>query len=645
VISSRVTFVPSGIASLAVLLAMAPVVPATGQEDPARLVYLLQYIAADYGRAVQEGRVANEFEHQELIGLSRRILEEYRALRGPRASESIVSGAGRLERVIRERRPWDQVRALARDLVARLSAELGIRAAPSRLPDLARGRELYDSDCAPCHGARGDGDGWAAPGQEPPPASFRDGVYMNLVSPHQVTGATRFGVPGTAMPSYGGAYGESDLWDVAFFAMTLRGDFDPRPPASPSTISLDDLARSTNEELIERGRASGTPVDLGSIDFLRENLPAAGETSQPATVATAPGDAVDGLELALRLESVFAQVAERVFPSVAGITLYRRTASSGPKGPPGGKKMEAWQQAGQETDPYPGFRRIRSGSGVFVTDDGFLLTSARLLAGEGGRRDGDIIDVELQDNQHARARLIGLEPAVDLAVLKTEAPIAVRPARLGDSDAVRVGQWAIAVGDPPGVEKTFSPGTIAARPERDCYQENRTSTLLQTSIRVGPESLGGPLVNIRGEVIGIAVPQGQGPSAAGPADAVHALPINLAMTIYEALKVKESKQSPWLGFSVLDLTADVARTLPKAPLTGIYIEDVFEPSPAARAGIRVGDVLTAMDGNRIFAVPDFQKWIYLLGIGHAVRLELVRGGGVLERTLTIEQRPPTTPTR
>jgi S1-C subfamily serine protease len=151
---------------------------------------------------------------------------------------------------------------------------------------------------------------------------------------------------------------------------------------------------------------------------------------------------------------------------------------------------------------------------------------------------------------------------------------------------------------------------------------------------------GGPLVNIRGEVIGLTIPgdAGAAPIASGGRP-VNALPINLAMTIYRALKVKESERSPWIGISVLELGAALRARIKSPPLTGIYIDDVFDPSPASRAGIRVGDVLTWMDDQPMLGVSDFQTWLYLLGIDRSVTLEIVRGGTKLRKQLTIEQRP------
>src|SRR5262249_19141958 len=159
----------------------------------------------------------------------------------------------------------------------------------------------------------------------------------------------------------------------------------------------------------------------------------------------------------------------------------------------------------------------------------------------------------------------------------------------GDSERVQIGQWAIALGNPPGAARTFATGTIAGIPERTCYQEHLTSTLIQSSIAIEPEGFGGPLVDLQGRVVGVTVPTAALPTVRGMGmvGPVRALPINLAMNVYRALAVKESQTSPWLGISVLDLSANLRRRVGPAPPAGIYIDDVFEPSPAAKAGIRV----------------------------------------------------------
>jgi len=594
---------------------------------PDQLVFLLEYIGADYGAAVRDGKVVDALEHQEMVEFSRIVAEQY-----PRVghSDPTMAGLTTLRKLIRDLRPWAEVRAHGLALASRMAEELGVAPRLDAAPDPVHGRGLYEQACAACHGTSGGGDGPAAAGMKPPPSSFRE-PRMNLLRPSQVHAATRYGVEGTPMPSFAGGFTSQQIWDIAFYVMTLRQGFDPRPPGAPIPVSLDDLAGSSNQELLARLRALRPETAASDLDFYRLQPPppsAAGQASGPG--AAEPPD----LGAALLLEHAFGRVAERVFPSVVGLSFYVRD----PAGP--SAHGTGWREGGAADSSYPGYRLARTGSGFFASDDGYILSCHHLVVDPRTGELPEIVDVELDGNRHVRGRVIGVEPTVNLAVLKAEVPIRTPAALPGDPEGVRVGQWAIAMGDPPGVDRTFVPGTISSRPERDCYQEERTSTLLQTSLRIPKESFGGPLVNIRAEVVGITMPRTQTPLATETEPgAVFALPIHLAMTLYEAIKVKESRLSPWLGISVLELTSKLRRTLRSTPLTGVYIDDVFDPSPASRAGIRVGDILSAIDGNRLFAVPDFQKWLYLMGTGKTVSLEIYRDGEILRNQVTIEERP------
>jgi serine protease Do len=610
--------------------------PAAGVEKvpPERLVFLLEYVGADYENAVQDGRIVDRFEHDELTDFSRIVAEQY-ALAGK--SEKTSAGLARLRALIRDLQPFKEVRVLSLSLADRVSEELGGGDRIAIPPDLSRGHGLYLENCAVCHGSTGGGDGPAAPDLRPPPTSFRD-VRMNLVRPRQIHAATMFGVDRTAMPSFEGGLTPQQIWDISFYVMTLRQDFDPHPSSSNGELSLQNLASSSNEEILamlRRARAEATARD---VDYARLYPP--GGVPTPSHAGGEPGVEDAGsepgsdIQAAILLENAFARVAERVFPSVVGLSFYVRDASRPAVHPPG------WREAPDAAPSYPGYRLLRRGSGFFISDDGTILSCNHLLVDPKTGGPAEIIDVEMDRNRHARARVIGLEPTVNLAVLKAETPLRTPPAVLGDSEHVRVGQWAIALADPPGVERGFLPGTISARPERDCYQEQRTATLLQTSLRISPESFGGPLVDIRGGVIGITVPAVSAPGTeAAASSAALALPIHLVMTLLGPLQEKESRRSPWLGISVLDLAAVRHMKLKSPPLTGLFIDDVFEPSPASKAGIRVGDILTEMDGNRLFAVPDFQRWLYLLGIGKEVSLVIYRDGKVLRPRVTIEERP------
>ena len=604
---------------------------------PDELVFRLQYVGSDYGAAVQSGRVVDAAEYDELLALSKQSVERYAELRprGPARADLM-----RLGDLISARASWETVRSVSRNLASRVGDELDVVPFPLESPDLESGRELYRESCAPCHGVVGAGDGWAAPSMTPRPTSFREPL-MAMRSPHEVYGAARFGNPGTAMPTYGEGLRPRELWDIAFFIMTLRDGFDATPPVEIVPLSLKEIAAQSDEELLKRLRTSRPGAQARELDYYRSGFRRTG--GAPAPTPSMPAD--DGASVAETLERTFAHVAEGIFPTVVGVSVYQKRSEPGAPRPSGAPR-EGWTVGDPEDALYPGYRRVRSGTGFLVAADGDVLTFAGAIALPGSSPASNLIDVELPGNIHCRARLIGLEPTIDLAVLGIVAPVPVRAAVLGDSDTVRIGHWAIAVGDPPGPEKYFVPGTIGARPERECYQEHRTKTLLQSSAAMETGGFGGPLVNIRGEVVGLTIPgdAGAAPIASGGRP-VDALPINLAMTIYRALKVKESERSPWIGISVLELGAALRARIKSPPLTGIYIDDVFDPSPASRAGIRVGDVLTKMDDQPILGVSDFQTWLYLLGIDRSVTLEIVRSGTKLRKQLTIEARPGSALTR
>jgi len=649
---------------LAILLAMPAALIAQPPEAPRpvapeRLVYLLQYIAVDYGAAVQDGAVVNAFEYREMQQFSELLVERFDDLKARGASEEIRSGLLQLQEEIRATAPWTEVRELASDLAGRLVSELELIALPAAPPDIERGRRFYGRICATCHGESGRGDGRSAPGTNPPPTAF-DASRMNLVSPHQLYGAIRFGIEGTAMPAYEGHLDPDRIWDIAFFLMTLRSGFDPREPEHELSLTLASLASHSNEDLLALARESGADVDPTHIDHYRQ-FPGSLDHSvgrpervaepapSPAGSRPASSPASDELRVALQLQDAFAGVAEQTAPSVVGVTGFVRDAEgNAPARPSGGK----WREGPPDDRRYPGFRRARSGSGFLVSDDGYILTARHLLVDASGKA-VDVVDIERADGRHQVARIVGSEATIDLGVLKLEELRPgdlreLRPVRIGDSSAVRVGHWAIALGNPAGPGTTFAVGTVSSRAERQCYQEELSATLMQASLGVPVGGYGGPLTNIEGAVVGMMIP---GPSAdlaapATPSPAFSfALPIDLAMAIYEPLKVKESRKSPWLGISVLERRAvRQGRGKPspggvRLPPGGIYIDDVFEPSPAAAADLRIGDLLLSIDGNRIFSVGDFQKWLYLSGIGRTIALEIFRDGAKLEKRITVEERP------
>jgi S1-C subfamily serine protease/mono/diheme cytochrome c family protein len=643
--------------------------------EPEQAVFLLQYIAVDYGAAVHDGAIVNPFEYAEMGSFSQLLVDRSDELRERGASEEILSDLRRLRAMIAATRPWSEVQELANDLAEALVTQLDLIALPTAAPDLDRGRKSYEQLCASCHGATGEGDGPAAPGMDPPPTSFSD-ARMQLVSPHHLYGAIQLGIQGTAMASFRSELDASTVWDIAFFLMTLRSDFAPRAPERELPLTRADLARSSNHALLARVRAAGVEVDLSHIDHYRASPGSLRRTLRPredlaprkrpsSAPMSAPAQGPD-LQVALRLQDAFAEVASQAVSSVVGVTgLIRRTDGDAPE--PGSDG--SWR-GGEEERLYPGFRSARSGSGFLVSDDGYILTTHHLLTDDAGEL-VDAVDIELHDGRHEIARIVGTEPTIKLGILKLEQLPGrtlpeLRPARIGTSESVRVGHWAIALGNPAGPGTSFAVGTLSSRPERQCYQEELTATLMQASLGIPVGGYGGPLTNIEGEVVGVMVP---GPGSEFPElvrtsrSLEFALPIDLAVAIYEPLKLRESRKSPWLGFSVLELgavrlrqpeanpggespaTGSVSRRRLRSslgsqyPRLGVYIDDVFEPSPAAAADVRIGDTLLSIDGNVLVSVGDFQKWLYLSGIGRTIELEIYRDGQTLEKRVTVEERP------
>jgi S1-C subfamily serine protease/mono/diheme cytochrome c family protein len=615
--------------------------------DADKIVFLLQYIGADYGSAVNDGRVIDAFEYREMVDFSRSVLDRCASSRS--VSSTSIDDARRLQEAIRNLRGWPEIREMAADLSSRISRELGLRAYPPGSPDLARGAALYATDCAPCHGPAGGGDGWATE-MDPPATSFRD-ARTNLISPHQVFNASLFGIDGTAMPSYAVSRSEQELWDVAFHVLTLREGISMETPDPGMPVDLVTLSRLSNEELLVLLRSERPGVEAAAVDYYRLHPPPLGLRALAASSRDPVAPSGDSppvtelgpdLETAVRLENTFARVAESADPALVGIATYARV-NGGPQSRAG---EPHWRQAAAEDQRYPGYRRIGGGTGFFVTEDGYILSCRHLLIDPETKDVAALVAVELHTQQFERARVVAVEPTINLAVLKIEASSPTRPVEIADADGVRIGHWVIAAGNPPGAERSFVTGTIAARPVRDCYQAERRATLFQTSFQVPAGSYGGPLLDIRGRTIGISTPRDGGvepvESSFAPA---FGLPIDLAMTLFDPLRVRESRQSPWLGFSVLGLSREIRRRLPSSPLTGIYIDDVFEPSPASAAGIRVGDVLTRIDDIRMLSAHAFQKTLYLKGIGREVELLIYRDGETSSHRVVIQQRPEAATTR
>lgn len=304
------------------------------------------------------------------------------------------------------------------------------------------------------------------------------------------------------------------------------------------------------------------------------------------------------------------------------------------------------------TSDYPGFRLHAACSGFVVEASGEILTCNHALRLADGALP-DLLEIETFDNSRLLGEIVGAEPTVNLAIVQATVfpnghskQLPVLP--WGDSEGMAPGEYVLAFGDPAGPERFLQFGAFIAQPNRDCYQDLLSAFYMQVGLVAHPEAYGGPLVNTRGEVIGILAPrqvtEGRW-QASARLGVEFGLPSKIVTGLHESIRMARSFRSPWLGMAVMSRAEfanlrglEAFTALPK-PRSGILIENVFAPGPASGAGIQPGDFLVTFGQTRVFTPVDFQRALYLAGIGAKVELELWRDGTTLHRELLVEQRP------
>jgi serine protease Do len=363
--------------------------------------------------------------------------------------------------------------------------------------------------------------------------------------------------------------------------------------------------------------------------------------------ASTPQDAAATSAAVAQLQSLsdaFATVAARVRPSVVYITARQaprtvaqrnqRSAPLMPGLPPELRRF--FEMPGGPDDAQPRSGRS-SGSGFLVSADGFVLTNAHVVDS------ATQVTVRLLDRREFPARVVGTDPATDVAVLKIEAT-GLTPAPLGDSDAARVGEWVLAVGNPLGENLTFTvtQGIISAK-GRSLNLPNRSQSsiqdFIQTDAAINPGNSGGPLVNVRGEVIGIngAIASPTGFSAGYG----FAVPINLARAVMSQIRTNGRVERAALGVLVRDATTDDAAYVGLSDNRGVLVQDFgSDDSPARRAGLQPGDVIISVGGRQVDYVAQLQEAIAFRKPGETVEVEVARKGGQRARIQVPLQRVP-----
>src|SRR5216110_3037673 len=333
---------------------------------------------------------------------------------------------------------------------------------------------------------------------------------------------------------------------------------------------------------------------------------------------------VDPRALLHALEEAFTTAADRVTPAVVNVSAVPRKQSAE-------ETPERFREFfGEEF--YERFFRRRpreearaSGSGVLVDPRGYVLTNNHVI------ENAQDITVRLSDGRKFTAKLVGRDPKTDLAVLKVEAPSPLPAAELGDSDHLRVGQWAIAIGNPFGLDRTVTVGIVSAT-ARNRVGVATYENFIQTDASINPGNSGGPLLNLDGKVIGIntaIVAAGQGIG--------FSIPINQAKEVMRQLIASGRVVRGWLGIAIQDVTDELAGTF--GVKEGVLVAEVMKGGPAEAAGVRQGDVIVELNGAPIKEVPELQRRVAAVAPGQPVRLKLIRERKPVTLAVTVSEMP------
>ena len=255
------------------------------------------------------------------------------------------------------------------------------------------------------------------------------------------------------------------------------------------------------------------------------------------------------------------------------------------------------------------------GSGFIISPDGYVMTNNHVVA------DADEIVVRLSDRSELKAKLIGADARTDVALLKVEGKN-LPTVKLGKSDALKVGEWVVAIGSPFGFDHSVTAGIVSAK-GRSLPDENYVP-FIQTDVAINPGNSGGPLFNLNGEVVGINSQIFT--RSGGFMGLSFAIPIDVAMNVVDQLKASGKVNRGWLGVVIQEVNKDLAESFGLDKPAGALVAQVLESGPAAKGGLQVGDVILALDGQPIVMSADLPHLVGNLKPGTKVSLDVVRGG-------------------
>jgi serine protease Do len=356
---------------------------------------------------------------------------------------------------------------------------------------------------------------------------------------------------------------------------------------------------------------------------------------QGKAAATAPENAA--VANAADLGKAFAAVTKRVEPAVVFIEAVKREASTtagtigGLSGPAPDDLLRQFFGGRHSAGPV---RPVsEEGAGFLIAPDGYILTNNHIVNG------ADKLSVTLRGGRKVEAKLVGTDERTDVAVIKIDGQgLPVLP--MGDSDAIDVGEWVLAIGSPFGLAGTVTSGIVSAK-GRDGMGITDFENFIQTDAAMNPGNSGGPLVDLRGEAVGIStaiVTRSGGYNGIG-----FAIPMNLARQVSEELIKHGSIARGYLGVTVQTLTPELARLFQIPDTLGVLVGDVTADSPAAAAGLQRGDVIVGANGEPIKNNAAFRNQLALTKPDSSMTLEVVRQAKHQEITVQVGKLPEKPP--
>ncbi len=358
--------------------------------------------------------------------------------------------------------------------------------------------------------------------------------------------------------------------------------------------------------------------------------------------AQTPTEVTEAKKLARSFSIAFEEVASGVTPALVSITSFKKAPDFSKGLPPELDRFKQFfgeelfrqffeqQQQQQRQRPRGGLVPQGLGTGFIIDQQGYILTNQHVVD------DADQIKVKLNDRREFVAKLIGSDPKTDIALIKIDADH-LKPVPLGDSDALKIGEWVVAAGNPFGLENTITAGIVSAKGR--FVSAEKYENFIQTDAAINVGNSGGPLLNLDGQVIGINT---MIISNSGASQGVgFAIPINMVQAVVKQLRENGKVVRGWLGIAIQDLNSELRESFDFKG-EGVLVGDITEDSPAGKAGIEPGDIILSFAGKPVSSVNELRNRVADEKPGARMAVEVLRESVTRSFTVVLGEQPEST---